>query len=150
MLKFNGEVEAEELMESIIDGASCSEPTTSSLTTLIAVLAVILGTFIDMERPAVPEGSWRARQSRDNRCGCAGIVSRSGSQALGATVGCTCSRSAVLPACVLCLCARSVCLCAGFWRWEQRIACKEPRSVCDLQTLRRGLSSHRKRHCSGP
>ena len=67
VLKFNGDVEAEELMESI-DGASCSEPTTSSPTTLIAVLAVILGTFIDMERPAVPEGSWRARQSRDNRC----------------------------------------------------------------------------------
>ena len=67
MLKFIGEVEAEELMESI-DGASCSEPTTSSPTTLIAVLAVILGTFIDMEWPAVPEDSWRARQSRDNRC----------------------------------------------------------------------------------
>ena len=49
MLKFNGEVEAEELMESI-DGASCSEPTTSSPTTLIAVLAVILGKFIDVER----------------------------------------------------------------------------------------------------
>ena len=119
-----------------------SEPTTSSPTTPIAVLAAILGKSIKMERFAVPEGSLRARKSRDNRYGCAGIVCRSGSQALGATVGCTCSMYAVLPACVLCLCERSVCLCAGFWRWEQRIACKEPRSVCDLQTLRRGLSSH--------
>ena len=67
VLKFNGENEAEELME-FIDSSSCSEPTATSPTTLISVLAVILGTFIDMERPAVPEGSWRARQSQDNRC----------------------------------------------------------------------------------
>jgi MFS-type transporter involved in bile tolerance (Atg22 family) len=66
VLKFNGENEAEELME-FIDSSSCSEPTTSSPTTLIAVLAVILGKFIDVERSAVPEGSWRARKSRDNR-----------------------------------------------------------------------------------
>ena len=53
-------------MESI-DGVCCSEPTTSSPTTPIAVLAVILGKFIDVERSAVPEGSGRARKSRDNR-----------------------------------------------------------------------------------
>ena len=60
-----------------INGACCSEPTTSSPTTPIAVWAVVLGEFINMERSAALEGSSRARRSRDSRCGCAGSVSRS-------------------------------------------------------------------------
>jgi hypothetical protein len=55
VLKFNGENEAEELME-FIDSSSCSEPTTSSPTTPIAVLAVILGKFIDVERSSSAGG----------------------------------------------------------------------------------------------
>ena len=67
MLKFSSDVKAGALMESI-DGAYCSEPTTSSPRLQIAVWPVVLGDFIVVERPAVLEGIWRARWSRENRC----------------------------------------------------------------------------------
>ena len=58
VLKINGDVEAAGLMESI-DGACCSEPTTSSPRTPIAVWPVNLAAFIVVVRSAMPEGIWR-------------------------------------------------------------------------------------------
>jgi hypothetical protein len=52
-----------ELYAGTADVAACAAGTTQ-----IAVLAVILGKFVDMERSIVPEASRCARQAEDIRC----------------------------------------------------------------------------------
>ena len=67
-----------------IDGACRSEPTTSFFDNDSdpAVWTATLGAFIVIEQAEVPEGIWCAWLSRDNRCLCAGSVSRIGHRLL--------------------------------------------------------------------
>ena len=128
-------------MESI-DDVCCSEPTTSSPRTRIAVWPVALGEFIIgndqrcRRASGVPASGERA--GADEPASAHG----GGSLALGASGDCICSCPAVLPGRVSCYCSRCACLSAHLWGWKQRIAREEPICMCHVRTLSRGLSGH--------
>jgi hypothetical protein len=148
-----GAVEAGRSAHGVHHGACCSEPPapTSSPTTRIAVLVDFMGKVIALSRSVVLNCTWRVRLSHAVMVSCADVPASAldgGSWALGASHASMCSWPAVLPGCVLCSCLRCSCLCAHLWGGKRSFAREEPICVCPMQTLHRGLSGHKKRHCS--
>ena len=148
VLKFIGDVEAGALMESI-DGACCSEPTTSPPTTRMAVWPVALGEFLP----------WNDRQCRrasgmldDGETTGADVLERSlgvGSRLLGASVRGTCSWP-VLPVDESCAPDRAAYASAHIcWAGSDRSRART-RDVCVMcERCTACCLGHQKRHCSG-